>query len=81
VTKRELLDRFTNILRDLLADESIVLTEATVRGDVPAWDSFAYINFIVAVEGELGIKFRVADVESFESVGDIVAEAQALMAK
>ena len=38
--------------------------------DVPNWDSFAYINFIVAVEMELGIKFSVAEVESFETVGE-----------
>ena len=49
----------------------------TTRSDVPDWDSFMYVNFIVAVEMELGIKFGVADVESFKSVGDIVAEAHA----
>jgi acyl carrier protein len=51
----------------------------TKRADVPGWDSFQYVNFIVAVEIELGIKFRIADVESFETVGDIMAEAQALV--
>jgi acyl carrier protein len=44
----------------------------TVRDDVPGWDSFAYINFIVAIESEYGIKFRIADVESFPNVGAIV---------
>jgi acyl carrier protein len=38
-----------------------------------------YVNFIVAVELEFRIKFRVADVESFETVGDIVAEARSLL--
>jgi acyl carrier protein len=36
------------------------------------WDSFNYINFIVAVEAEFGVKFRIADVESFPNVGAIV---------
>ena len=58
-------------------DDSIVLTMNTRREDVPDWDSFVYINFIVAVEVELGIKFNVVDVESFETVGDIVANAAA----
>mgnify|MGYP002076920908 CR=1 FL=1 len=40
--------------------------------DVPNWDSFTYINFIAAVEMELGIRFKIADVESFEDVGAIV---------
>jgi acyl carrier protein len=80
VTDQELLDRFTRTLRDLLADDSIVLTNGTRRGDVDGWDSFAYVNFIVATELELGIKFSVADVESFATVGDIVANARTRLA-
>ena len=38
------------------------------------WDSFNYINFIVAVEREFGVKFKVADIESFLNVGAIVKE-------
>ena len=79
MTNDEVLTTFTRILCDLIGDDSIVLTSDTVRADVPGWDSFQYVNFIVAVEIELGIKFRVADVESFETVGEIVTEAQALM--
>jgi acyl carrier protein len=78
MTRQEILGVLTPILRDLLADESITLAAETRRADVPGWDSFAYVNFIVAVEMEFGIRFRVADVEAFESVGDIVAEIEAL---
>jgi acyl carrier protein len=80
VTDQDILDIFTRILRDLLANDSIVLHTDTTRSDVPDWDSFMYVNFIVAVEMELGIKFGVADVESFKSVGDIVAKTRALLA-
>jgi acyl carrier protein len=76
---QEILDEFTTILRDLLMDDSIVLTMDTKRDDVPNWDSFQYVNFIVAVEVKFEIKFRVADVESFVSVGDIVAQTQSLL--
>jgi len=79
VTDQDILDIFTRILRDLLANDSIVLRTDTIRSDVPDWDSFMYVNFIVSVEMELGIKFGVADVESFKSVGDIVAKTRALL--
>jgi len=79
VTDQDLLTVFTRNLRDLLGDDSIVLTMNTRRGDVNGWDSFMYVNFIVAIELELKIKFSVADVESFETVGDIVAEARSLL--
>jgi acyl carrier protein len=79
MTDQQLLDLFTRILRDLLGDESIAVTMQTVRADVPGWDSFNYINFIVVAELELRIKFRIADVESFAKVGDIVSEAKRLL--
>ena len=70
--EQERLAALTQILSDLLGDESISLTMDTQRDDVPGWDSFAYINFIVAAEAEFGVKFRIADVESFPNVGAIV---------
>ena len=33
------------------------------REDIPGWDSFNYINFIVAVEAQFGVKFKIADIE------------------
>lgn len=77
MSEQDLLALFTRILRDLLMDDGIVLTPATRRPDVPNWDSFAYVNFIVAAETELGIRFNVAEVESFDTVGDIVKAAAA----
>ena len=44
-------------------------------------DSFNYINFIVAVEIEFGVKFKVADVESFADVGAIVTELRSISAQ
>ena len=79
MTDHDFLAVFTRNLRDLLGNDSIVLALNTRRGDVEGWDSMMYVNFIVAVELELRIKFRVADVESFETVGDIVAEARSLL--
>ena len=77
MSEAEILAIFTRILRDLLMDDSVVLTMDTRRPDVPNWDSFAYVNFIVAAEAELGIRFNVAEVESFETVGEIVTAAMA----
>jgi acyl carrier protein len=74
MTVPEVLTVFTRILRDLLLDDSIVLTTETRREDIRNWDSFNYINFIVAVEIEFGVKFKIADVESFLNVGAIVIE-------
>ena len=76
---QEILDVLARVLRDLLMDDSIVLKMDTRREDVPNWDSLIYINFIVAVEIELRVKFKVADVESFANVGEIVTRIRAML--
>jgi acyl carrier protein len=80
VTDPEILGTLTGILRDLLGDPDIVLDLATTRPEVPRWDSFAYVSFIVAVEVEYGIRFPIADVEAFQTVGDIVNAIKKLKA-
>jgi len=78
MTDQQVLIELTGILRDLLLDDSIVLTMDTQRDEVPNWDSFNYINFIVATEIKYGVKFKVADIESFPNVGAIVTELRSL---
>ena len=80
LSEQAILDTLTRILRDLLLDDSIVLTMTTRREDVRDWDSLAYISFMVGVETEFGIKFGVAEIESFENVGAIVRRTKALLA-
>jgi acyl carrier protein len=79
MTDAEILGVFTSVLRDLLDDDSIELEMSTMRPDVAGWDSFAYVNFIVSIEMEFGIKFAVADVESFVTVGDILNKTRTLL--
>jgi len=80
VTTQEILTIFTRILRDLLLDDSIVLTMESRREDIPEWDSFNYINFIVAAEAQFGVKFKIADIESFPDVGAMVTEVARMLA-
>jgi acyl carrier protein len=53
----------------------------TRRDDIPNWDSFAYISFIVAVEMKYSVKFGVAEVESFPDVGAIVRRITEILSK
>lgn len=78
MTNQDILNALTEILRNLLFDDSLELTESTKRSDVPDWDSFSYVNFIVAVEMHYDIKFSVAEVESFVTIGEIAARIAVL---
>ena len=79
MTEQGILSACTRILRDLLSDDSIVLTMETRREDVANWDSLGYVGFMVAVELEFGVKFGVAEVEAFENVGAIVRGLMAML--
>jgi len=79
MTDQDTLQLFTRLLRGILLDDSIELKMETRREDVSNWDSFNYINFIVAVETELGVKFKVADIEAFENVGEIVGRTREIL--
>jgi len=79
MTDQNTLQLFTRLLRGILFDDSVELTMDTRREDVSNWDSFNYINFIVAVETELGVKFKVADIEAFQNVGEIVGRTREML--
>src|SRR5579862_984421 len=68
----EILGACTEVLREVLGDDSIVLEPETRRSDIANWDSFSYVTFIAVLEMKLGMKFGVGEIESFERVGDIV---------
>jgi acyl carrier protein len=81
VNEQELLQLFGETLGEILGRDAVTLTMTTRREDVPDWDSFSYVNFIVAVEMRLGVRFRVGELESFGTVGAIVRRSRDLLAE
>ena len=62
----------TEIFRDVLDDDTLVLRPDLTANDVEEWDSFNHINLIVAVEQRFGIKFQTAELEGMQNVGHLV---------
>ena len=78
MSDEDVLATLSRILGELIGDDSLQLTMSTRRDEVPGWDSFTYINFIVALEHEMGVKFGLAEIESFDNVGAIVNRVRQL---
>ncbi|MDD3907835.1 MAG: acyl carrier protein [Bacteroidales bacterium] len=70
--KVEILARVQDIFRDLLDDESIVLTSETMADDVEGWDSLTHIQLIVAIEKSFKIKFTSREILSWKNVGEMI---------
>jgi acyl carrier protein len=69
----EILTRLNTIFRDVLDDDDVVLTPATVADDVEGWDSLAHVRLMLTVERAFSLKFTAAQVGRLKNVGDLVA--------
>ncbi|MBQ8824005.1 MAG: acyl carrier protein [Ruminococcus sp.] len=76
MTHNEVMQRLTEVFRDVFDDESINIYDTTTANDIEDWDSIEHINLIEAVEKEFNMQFQMREVSSMKNVGemaDIVA--------
>ena len=72
MNRQEVLDKVTDIFRDVFDDESIVIGEATTAQDIEDWDSLTHITLISEIENEFGFKFAMKDVLGMKNVGEML---------
>ena len=66
------LDWITDIVREELDSDAIVLTAESTPSDVEGWDSLAHVAIVIAVQKRIGRRFTTHQIEGLESVGDLV---------
>lgn len=80
MTTEQVMERLTEIFREVFDDDSIILTQETTAADIEDWDSLEHINLIAAVEKAFRMRFTVKEVSSMKCVGEM-AEIVAARAK
>lgn len=73
MTPDAILQKLTDIFRDVFDDPKLVLTPETTAADIDGWDSMAHITIVVEAEQRFGIKFRTSEIEGLHNVGDFAA--------
>jgi acyl carrier protein len=68
----EIYAKLTQVFRDILGSDTLVLRPELTATDVPDWDSFNHINIVVATEAAFKIKFKSAEIEELKNVGEFV---------
>ncbi|MBR0092497.1 MAG: acyl carrier protein [Lachnospiraceae bacterium] len=71
MTRTEILEKATEIFRDVFDDDSIVLTEETTAADIEDWDSLMHITLINEIEEAFGYKFGMKEVLGMKNVGEM----------
>lgn len=77
MTNQEVLKRITDLIRENLDNDDIVLTAETEAKDVDGWDSLAHVRIMVAVEEDFNVRFTTDEITSLKDVGSLIALVQA----
>ena len=72
MSNEEIHRRLTEIFRDVLDRDSIVLARDTTAADIEEWDSLNHISLIVVIEKEFHIQLKLAEIKLLQNVGDML---------
>ena len=72
MTREDILEQVTQILRDEFEDDELEVTEETTAADVEDWYSLAHISLIHEVERNFDIKFTLGEIQDFQNVGEMI---------
>lgn len=73
MTEEQIYADLTDIIRDVLMQDELVLTPELTAKQVEGWDSFKMIEIVMAVESHFQIKVPSKQLDRLEKVGDLVA--------
>lgn len=72
MSREEILSNVQVVFRNVLKDESLVLTNETVADDVEGWDSLTHVQLISEIEKFFDIKFSLREMLSWKTVGKMI---------
>ena len=55
MNKSEILSKVTEVVRDQLDSDDVVLRNDTISSEVEGWDSLAHVRIMIAIEQSMGI--------------------------
>ncbi len=70
--RNDVLKQINLIFRDILDNESIVITETTKADDVEEWDSLTHIQLVVAIEKQFTVRFTSREIQGWKNVGEMI---------
>ena len=75
------LDGIQDVVRDVLGDDDIALSENMAADEVEGWDSMAHVNIVIGIEKRFGLKFAAADLARLRVEGAGIASLVDLVAR
>lgn len=70
--KQEIIQKLTPIAQKIFDKSGLVLTDDMSAENVDTWTSLAFMQLLSAIEQEFGFKFKMMELLSLKSMGDII---------
>jgi len=70
--RKEIFEKLTEIFRDVMDNDEIVLEENTTAEDIEEWDSLAHVQLIEKIEAVFGVRFSAKEMTSWDELGELV---------
>jgi acyl carrier protein len=67
-----IFDKVSNVLRKVLNDPNLILTNDMTASDVSQWDSLSHMVIIVEIEEMFDIKIKLKELNKMRNIGDMV---------
>lgn len=67
-----ILQKLTEIFREVFADDALVLKPETTAADVPGWDSLAHISLMLSVQRAFRVRLSAAATSQLQNVGALM---------
>ncbi|MBQ8886690.1 MAG: acyl carrier protein [Candidatus Gastranaerophilales bacterium] len=77
--RSEILNVIQDILRDVLEDDEIVVSEELCAKDVHGWDSLTHVNIIEVIEKKFNVKFTIGEIVVLNNIAGLIDLIQSKM--
>ena len=72
MSKEIIVNKLTDIFRDVFNSEQITVTNDMTAGDIGAWDSLSHMLMIEKVENTFSFKFKLKEINKLKNVGVLI---------
>lgn len=74
--RKEIVEKLTDIFRNVFSDDSIELSEEMTPEDVENWDSLTNMMMIEEIQQAFGFRFKLKQLPTLNVVGNIIEAIQ-----
>ena len=72
MNKKNIINKLTNIFKEIFNDNNIMLNNEMTAKDIDNWDSLTHMLLITKIEEDFSIKFKLKELNDLNNVGNLI---------